>query len=178
MEGHRQLTRRIHLARENICHAETTLLTTLPGADESIYLILPRSHVDRTADVEQYHHLLAFGMIGLAHGLDQHFLILLQVEVALRTISSLTTLTTNRDDGHIATLAGGIQFVGRKQLFFCTCWGHQREGRTAIGEEALFLVGKVFGIEGDEGLIDLIACTTHTLDERYGIVAHTGATKA
>ena len=94
LEGHRQLTAGVHLTTENISHRETTLLTTLPGADEGIDLILPGSHVDRTADVEQHHHLLAFGMISLTHSLDQSLLTILQIEVLGIAVSSLTTLTT------------------------------------------------------------------------------------
>ena len=134
LEGHRQLATGVHLATEHVGHAEARLLTTLPRADHSIDLILPRGQVDGTADIEQHNDLLALGMISLADSLDELLLAFLQIEVCLATVGSLTTLTTYRDDGHVAAFDGGIHFFNRELLFVSTCRRQQRKSRTAFRE--------------------------------------------
>ena len=64
-------------------------------------------------------------MISLTDSLDELLLTVLQVEVGFAAVCSLTTLTTQRDDSHVATLDGGIELVGSKLLLVSTCRGHQ-----------------------------------------------------
>ena len=64
-------------------------------------------------------------MISLTDSLDELLLTVLQVEVGFAAVGSLTALTTQRDDSHVATLDGGIELVGSKLLLVSTCRGHQ-----------------------------------------------------
>src|SRR5690554_6925639 len=80
-KSHGQLSGRGRFSAQDIGHAVTTLLSSLPSTQNGIRQGFPGSGLDDTANVQYHHYLLTGSVKGLTNALHQSLLVLVQMEV-------------------------------------------------------------------------------------------------